>query len=86
MLFYRYEPEVVNEKIVNEIGIEKEDLIFLLKKLEKSGFIKEITGAFYDYAGGEFESTESLKRMMDYISQNPLSEWLDYILLSNSIF
>ncbi len=43
MLFYRYEPEVVNEKIVNEIGIEKEDLIFLLKKLEKSGFIKEIT-------------------------------------------
>lgn len=28
MLFYRYEPEVVNEKIVNEIGIEKEDLIF----------------------------------------------------------
>lgn len=75
-LFYRYESEA-KEKIVNEIGIEKEDLIFLLKKIEKSGFIKETNGALLSYTGGNFESTESLKRMMDYIAKHPFSDCLD---------
>ena len=60
-------------KIVTELGIDREDLLFLLKRIEKSGFIKEITGSFWGYVGGRFTITESLNRMMTYISNHPFA-------------
>jgi hypothetical protein len=62
------------ERLQNECGIDPEDVIFLMKRLERTGFVSEITGAYLGYGGGQFYPTESLKRLMEYLSLNPLSK------------
>ncbi|MCK8824676.1 hypothetical protein MWH30_06360 [Fuchsiella alkaliacetigena] len=63
------------EQVINKLYIDEQDLIFLLKRIEKSGFLKEITGSMWGYSGGEFTITESLNRMMKYISKHPFSHF-----------
>lgn len=61
----------VKANMIKEIGIDEADLLFMLKRIEKSGFIKEITGTYFNYTGGSFTITESLNKMMDYLSKHP---------------
>ncbi|WP_148220549.1 hypothetical protein [Halanaerobium praevalens] len=62
------------EKVMEELHIDEQDLIFLLTRIEKSGFLKEITATMFDYEGGAFTINESLNRMMNYISKHPFSD------------
>lgn len=43
-----------------EKGINKERLIAIMASLSRSGYCKEITGAFFDYTGGNFYTTPLL--------------------------
>jgi hypothetical protein len=58
------------EKIIQHCGIDEEDIEFVIKRLEKTGFITEITGAYFSYSGGQIKITQSFIRFMNYIS-NP---------------
>lgn len=66
----------IRGKIQEQLYIDQEDLDFILKRLERSGFIKEISGTYYDYLGGIYTVTDSLLRMMKYLAQNPLNSLL----------
>jgi DNA-binding ferritin-like protein (Dps family) len=51
-----------------ESHLEGEDLPFLLKRLERCGLIREITGTYLDYTGGVYAITDVFRKMMRYIS------------------
>lgn len=55
------------EKITEDCGIDNEDIDFIIKRLERTGFISKITGTYFDYAGGEIKITKSFLRFMEYI-------------------
>ncbi|WP_342576686.1 hypothetical protein [Paenibacillus sp. FSL M8-0142] len=55
--------------IASTLGIEdSDDLYFQLKRLERTGLIREITGTFFGYTGGSFAPTKLLDRLMEYLS------------------
>ena len=54
-------PEIVFDKY----GIESEDLKFLLKRIESTGLIHEITGTYMSYVGGTYKINYSLKKLFD---------------------
>ncbi len=47
--------------------------VFLLKRIERTGLISEITGGYMDYAGGDYIITETFKKIMNFID----NEWPD---------
>ena len=51
--------------IFDKYGIESEDLKFLLKRIESTGLIYEITGTYMSYAGGTYKINYSLKKFLD---------------------
>lgn len=62
------------EAIIAECGVDKDDLDFVMKRLERTGFVKEITGARFSYTGGEYYITGTLKKLMEYLKLNPIAE------------
>jgi hypothetical protein len=64
----------IKNKLIQELRINNDDLTFLLTRLERTGFIKEITGVYLDYSGGSYTITRSLIRMMEYLSLHPFSK------------
>jgi hypothetical protein len=56
------------ENLAVESHLEEEDIPFLLKRLERCGLIREITGTYYDYTGGVYAITDVFRKLMDYIS------------------
>ncbi|MCU4771678.1 hypothetical protein OB977_00695 [Bacillus cereus] len=62
------------EAITEECGIDKNDLDFVMKRLERTGFIKEITGAILSYTGGEYCITDTFEKFMGYLKLNRISE------------
>jgi hypothetical protein len=61
------------EMLQEECGIDPYDVIFLMRRLERTGFVSEITGSYLGYSGGQFYPSESLRKLMEYLSLNPLS-------------
>jgi DNA-binding MarR family transcriptional regulator len=55
-----------------ECGLDSSEVIFMLKRLERTGFVTELTGAFIGYTGGEYITTSALKRLKEYLSLNPI--------------
>ena len=51
--------------IFDKYGIESEDLKFLLKRIESTGLIHEISGTYMSYAGGTYKINYSLKKLFD---------------------
>lgn len=49
------------------LSIHSEDLSFLLKRIEKTGLITEITGTYWDYAGGTYVITNAFRKIMEYL-------------------
>lgn len=49
--------------------IMEEDIPFLLKRIEKTGLIKEITGVYLDYNGGIYIITETFRKLMNFINK-----------------
>jgi hypothetical protein len=50
-----------------ESRLGEEELPFLLKRVERSGLIKEITGAYVGYTGGVYVITDVFRKLMNYI-------------------
>lgn len=48
-------------------GVAKEDLPFILLRIEKSGLIKEVTGVYVGYEGGVFVVTDAFRKLMRFI-------------------
>jgi len=63
------------EKIVEELCIEPDDLEFILKRLERTGLIKEVIGSYYGYNGGRFTATKTLFRLMEYLNDHPFANF-----------
>lgn len=49
--------------------ISKDDLEFILLRLQKAGFIREITGFISDYQGGTYVITPTFRKLMIYINE-----------------
>lgn len=62
------------EALTEECGVDKDDLDFVMKRLERTGFVKEITGARLSYTGGEYYITVTFKKLMEYLQLNPIAE------------
>ncbi|MFV1455488.1 hypothetical protein [Bacillus mycoides] len=63
------------EAIIKQCSIDKDDLDFVMKRLERTGFIKEITaGAILSYNGGEYYVTGTFEKFMGYLKLNPIAE------------
>ena len=52
-----------------DAGID--DVNYYLKRIERTGLIKEIVGVYFDYIGGVYRITNGFKKMMDYINYKP---------------
>jgi hypothetical protein len=50
--------------------ISKDDLTFILLRLQKAGLIREITGGYTDYQGGTYVVTPTFRKLMWYISES----------------
>ena len=48
---------------------ENIDCEFALIRIEKAGFLKEQTGAFFDYTGGTYYPTRAFDELLDYVKQ-----------------
>lgn len=59
------------QKLSDETGIDKNDLPFLLKRLERTGLIREITGTYLDYEGGVYAITDVFRKLMGYLAAKP---------------
>ena len=49
-------------------SVPKEDLPFILLRLQRSGLIHEITGTYVGYGGGVYVITEPFRKLMRYLS------------------
>lgn len=54
-------PKILNDNYC----IDEADLNFLLKRTESTGLIREITGTYMDYGGGNYIMNETLRKFMD---------------------
>ena len=54
-----------------ESGLDEKDVIFLLKRLERTGLIREVTGFYLGYEGGKYVITEAFRKLMDYLEKEP---------------
>lgn len=45
------------------------NLTFHLKRLERTGLVSEITGAYWDYTGGAYRVTMTFRRLMRYLER-----------------
>jgi hypothetical protein len=48
-------------------SVSKEDLPFILLRIEKSGLVKELTGSYVGYDGGVFVVTDTFRKLMRFI-------------------
>ncbi len=53
---------------------DKDELMFLLKRLERTGLIREVTGGFFDYGGGRYTASKVLIMLMNYLKKHPFSK------------
>lgn len=53
----------------DKLSIPSGELDFFLKRLERTGLIKEITGAYFDYEGGVYVITQTFKVMMQFLNE-----------------
>lgn len=58
------------EDIVQSYSMRKEDIDFLLKRLERSGLIKEVVGMYLGYGGGIYIINNTFRKMMKFISES----------------
>jgi hypothetical protein len=56
------------KKLADQKIIPRADYDYVLLRLQRVGLIKEVTGTFLDYEGGEYILTDAFKKLMDYIS------------------
>jgi hypothetical protein len=52
-------------------GYSDDEIQYLLKRAERSGLVREATGAFLDYTGGYFYITDVFGRVMELIDDIP---------------
>src|SRR4030042_2626392 len=58
------------EDLPNQVtSVSKEDLPFILLRIEKSGLVKELTGSYWDYKGGVFVVTDTFRKLMRFIDE-----------------
>lgn len=61
------------EKLVADCpSVSKQDIAFLLLRLQRSGLAKEMSGTYWDYLGGVFVATEELRKIMAYLQKEHL--------------
>jgi hypothetical protein len=48
-------------------SVSKEDLPFILLRIERSGLVKEVTGSYIGYDGGVFVVTDTFRKLMHFI-------------------
>jgi hypothetical protein len=48
-------------------SVSKDDLPFVLLRIEKSGLVKELTGSYVGYEGGVFVVTDTFRKIMRFI-------------------
>ncbi len=58
------------ENLASECVLDEKDLDFLLKRLEKSGLIKEVVGLYVGYEGGVYVITETFRKLMGYLEEH----------------
>ncbi|MDR3587506.1 MAG: hypothetical protein P4L59_19670 [Desulfosporosinus sp.] len=63
------------EILAQELSVDNDELEFIMKRLERTGFIKEINGTYLSYFGGRFTITKTLLRLMDYLRDHPFSNY-----------
>jgi hypothetical protein len=71
----------LNTIVHEKTGIEMDDMKFLWKRLERTGFVSEMTGAMLGYIGGRFIASPSLNRFMDYLNLHPFARWSGFTRL-----
>lgn len=59
-------------------SIPKDDIPFILCRLQSAGLIHEITGAFLGYGGGAYEITDTFHKLMRFIEEEK-----DFIVRQN---
>jgi hypothetical protein len=57
------------KQLSEQCSILKEDLSFVLLRLQGSGLIHEITGTYVGYEGGVYIITESFRKLMRYLGE-----------------
>ncbi len=58
------------DKMNEKYDLDKSSLPFLLKRAEKTGLIKEITGNYWGYGGGAYIITPTLKKLMKILEKD----------------
>ncbi len=61
------------DKIPERVSVSHDDMPFILIRLERTGLIKEITGAFWGYEGGVYVVTEAFRKMMQFLGETDIS-------------
>ena len=57
------------DHVAADAGLDEADAVFLLKRLERSGLISEVTGAYFGYQGGVYVITETFRQLMDFLQR-----------------
>lgn len=61
-------------RIMNELGLKDEELLFVLQRMERTGLIKELPTAYWDYSGDTYTITYALTQLMHHLSNHPFSK------------
>lgn len=60
------------EDLHSEKNIPKADYEFILLRLQKVGLLKEVTGTFLNYEGGDYSITDAFKNLMESLNNGLL--------------
>lgn len=65
----------IREKKLPELSercpsIPREDLQFILLRLQRSGLIQELVGTYFDYTGGTYIITRVFRKLMHYLGES----------------
>ncbi len=60
------------DEVTLKYSMSEEDIVSILSSISRTGFCKEITGAYFDYKGGVFYITNSCERFVKMLSSKSI--------------
>ncbi|MCY0870610.1 MAG: hypothetical protein OWT27_08480, partial [Firmicutes bacterium] len=68
----------LSEILSSDYGIDRDDMTFILRRLERTGFVNELISTEYSFTGQNFCASMALNRLAEYLSLHPYASLIDF--------
>lgn len=68
----------LSEILSSDYGIDRDDMTFILRRLERTGFVNELISTEYSFTGQNFCASMALNRLIEYLRLHPYASLIDF--------